>query len=187
MTIPVNELTDYMEDYLEEIKVNDLTTQTMKNYQFAINAFINYIQTEKPNLQEIDKTNIKRIIKDYKKYRKNILNNKNSSINNYLIRIVAFLNNSDVKTALGFDEKEHIRVELINEKKVLNTKISDKIDEATNNEYEEDVKSLEQWEIQEILSTINPIYHIRDKALIQFMARTGLRVSEVVSLNKTKS
>ena len=185
MAIQVNELTDYMEDYLEEIKINDLTTQTIKNYQFAITAFINYIKNEKPDLQEIDKTNIKRIIKDYKKYQKNVLKNKNSSINNYLIRIVAFLNNSDVKMALGFDEKEHIRVELISEKKVLNTKISDKIDEATNNEYEEDVKSLEQWEIQEILSTINPIYHIRDKALIQFMARTGLRVSEVVSLNKT--
>ena len=84
MAIQVNELTDYMEDYLEEIKINDLTTQTIKNYQFAITAFINYIKTEKPNLREIDKTNIKRIIKDYKKYRKNVLNNKNN-INHKLI------------------------------------------------------------------------------------------------------
>ena len=63
MAIQVNELTDYMEDYLEEIKVNDLTTQTIKNYQFAINAFIKYIQNEKPDLQEIDKTNIKQLIR----------------------------------------------------------------------------------------------------------------------------
>ena len=186
MAILITDLHNYLEDYLEEMQIKGLTNKTLKNYEFAISAFIKYIETEKENILEIDKTNLKRIIKDYKKYRKNVLNNKNSSINNYLIQIMAFLNNYDVKTALGFDERDKIKIDLLIENKVLNKKSKDHIDEEETPDYqEEDVKSLEQWEIKEILSTINPHYHIRDKAMIQFMARTGVRVSELVELNKT--
>ena len=100
MAILTTDLHNYLEDYIEEMQIKGLTNKTLKNYEFAISAFIKYIETEKKNILEIDKTNLKRIIKDYKKYRKNVLNNKNSSINNYLIQIMAFLNNYDVKTAL---------------------------------------------------------------------------------------
>ena len=131
MTIQVNELPNYLEDYLEEMQIKGLTNKTLKNYEFAISAFIKYIETEKQELQEIDKTNLKRIIKDYKKYRKNVLNNKNSSINNYLIQIMAFLNNYDVKTALGFDERDKIKIDLLIENKVLNKKSKDHIDKRS--------------------------------------------------------
>ena len=184
MTILVNDLTSYMEDYLEEMQVNGLTTQTLKNYQFAINTFIKYIQNEKKEIKTIDNTNIKRILKDYKKYRKNELNNKSSSINNYILRLLAFLNNPEVKVALGYDERDKIQVDLISEKKVLNKKPQDHIDEAEPVTYNENVKSLEQWEIQEILNTISD-FHVRDRAIIQFMSRTGVRLSELVALNKT--
>ena len=185
MAIQITELNSYLEDYLEELTINGLTNTTIKNYQFAINTFIKYLTTEKENIKELDKINIKRILKDYKKYRKTVLNNKSSSINNYLLRILAFVNNNDIKTALGYDERDKIQIDLINEKKVLDKKSTDTIDDAEETDYhQEDVKSLEQWEIREILDTISD-FHIREKAMIQFMARTGVRVSELVALNKT--
>ena len=46
MAILVTDLPNYLEDYLEEMQIKGLTNKTLKNYEFAISAFIKYIEID---------------------------------------------------------------------------------------------------------------------------------------------
>lgn len=100
-------------------------------------------------------------LKSLKKYviflRKN-KNCKQSTINSHIINISIFLNHLDIT---------------INTKKLM----------GRDNRKNKPIKYLESSEIQEVIGNI-PEKNLRDKVIILTLYHTGLRVSELVKLNK---
>lgn len=153
MVIKTKNLEKLLENYLDELQYENITSQTRKNYYQTIKLFIHYLKTN--NIEELNNTNIEKILKNYRKYRYNDKKNKFSTINSYIIQIQTFLKTLNIKTKTNLLAKEG----------------------------KKEPKYLTQNEVNEVIKTI-PETNIRDKAIIQTLYRTGLRVSELAKLNK---
>jgi site-specific recombinase XerD len=155
--IKTKKLTKKLENYLEELKViKNLSPKTVESNLLGNKLFIQYLK--KLNIENISDKNIDEILKQYIIYRKSTKNNTYSTINNYLKSIISFF-----KRCFNMD----IKVELPN-------------DHSKNKK----VKYLTIEEIKEVMENIPPRF-FRDKAVIQTLYRTGLRVSELSNLKKT--
>jgi site-specific recombinase XerD len=122
----------------------------------------NYKQTNNTFIKYLNEMNLKisenaeDILKKYIIYLKKDKDNSYSTINKYLQQIIQFL-------------------------KYLN--ITVEIQLPKDNTRNKKIKYLKPDEIQEVLKTV-PKYNVRDKAIIQTLYRTGLRVSELSNLKK---
>ena len=90
------ELEDYLDEYIIDKKENkNLTEETVEKKIYNILKFIEWLKNEK--VEEIDKKNIKRILKKYRSYCLNKGNNKRTTTKTYLLSVIDFLNYEEIQ------------------------------------------------------------------------------------------
>lgn len=154
MVINVEKLDDELKYYCGELEDLERSSRTIQNYYISNKLFISYLKTY--NIIELDNDNIDNIMKKYRSYLKTEQGNKPSTRKKYLKEIILFLETLDLKISIELPKDNH-----------KNKKI----------------KHLSMEEIQEVIETI-PKSMIRDRAIIQILSRTGVRVSELSNLKK---
>ena len=108
----------------------------------------------------------------------NSLNNIKSTVNSKLTITSTFLNNVNVKSAIGINEYERVIPPLFELNVASENEKEDNFDEEFHK-----IKCLEIYEVEEVVD-LTPDTKMRDKAIIKTLLHTGLRVSELVALNK---
>ena len=108
--IEVNELTDYLDEYLEEKQeVKNLTEETIRKQTFNISKFIEYLESE--GIDELNSGNVK------KQLHKRQRGNKRTTVKTYMMNILEFINSEDVQ--------EEIQHETIKMKDIIEVKAED--------------------------------------------------------------
>ncbi|MDO5851323.1 MAG: tyrosine-type recombinase/integrase, partial [Methanobacteriaceae archaeon] len=152
MTTEDLDLTEKLEEYLDDLTFENLSSITIKNYDCSNTHFIDYLNENKLDITK----NTDKILKKYRRYLYTEKHNKYNSINTHLISITQFLNYCNIKAKPPL---------------------------AKNPNKNKEPKYLTKSEINELLETV-PEKNIRDKTIIQTLYHTGLRISELVALNK---
>jgi site-specific recombinase XerD len=122
----------------------------------------NYRHTNEAFIKYLKTNNInignepEKVLKKFIIYLKRDRDNSYSTINKYLQQIIQFLNYLDISVQIKLPK---------------------------DNSKNKKIKYLRPDEVNEVLKTIDN-NHIRDKAIIQTLYRTGLRVSEICNLKK---
>ncbi|MDD3284555.1 MAG: tyrosine-type recombinase/integrase [Patescibacteria group bacterium] len=163
------------DDFLLNLQVNNYSTETIYNYERDVNSFINFLESESLDFEKLNKLHIDR----YKAYLYSIdrttCNNKSQekklssfSINRMLSSLRSYL-----KYLIEYDYKTSILPENI--KLVKNIKKHPKIPE-----FDQLVKLIEAPTKLEK----NEIVACRNRAMLELLFSTGMRISEIVNLNK---
>jgi site-specific recombinase XerD len=169
---------NYLEDFLLHIQTNNYSPETLYNYERDLKTFENFLKSE-VNLP-FEKIN-KRIIEQYKAYlvsrdRKTALGQKTKknlaagSINRCLSslrRYLKYLIKMDYKTPIAPQSIELLRTE----KK--HPRVS---------EFEEIIKLIES----PIQFEKNKIVALRNRAILEMLFSTGMRISELINLKKNQ-
>ncbi len=158
MYLTADLLEEKLKVYCDELEVlRNLSETTIKNYYTSNHIFIKYLKEKNIILNyEDDDGDISEILKKYIIYLRKEENNKYSTINKYLQQIISFL--------------EYLKIKIM-------------IDLPKDDSKNKKIKYLKHDEIKKVLDII-PKSAIRDKAIIQTLYRTGLRVSELANLKK---
>lgn len=153
-------------------KEKHFSSISVVNYQRFLKVFIEFLEgINKENLlpRQLDK----KIIQDYKLFIINRLNpNTNKSIkkstqNYYLISLrslVSFLDKNGINTSIKSNE-----INLVKQKNVNLIK---------------EIPNLRQLEILKSAPNINKINGLRDRAIIELLLSTGLKISQITKLDK---
>ncbi|HNV96995.1 MAG TPA: tyrosine-type recombinase/integrase [bacterium] len=163
------------DDFLLSLQVNNYSPETIYNYERDINCFINFLESEDLEFNKLNKLHIDR----YKAYLYSIDRSTSNdhesqiklssySVNRMLSALRSYLKyliEHDIKTPIL---PEHIRL-------VKNIKKHPKIPE-----FEALVKLIESPSKIET----NKIVASRNRAMLEVLFSTGMRISELVSLNK---
>ncbi|MDD4290269.1 MAG: tyrosine-type recombinase/integrase [Patescibacteria group bacterium] len=163
------------DDFLLSLQVNNYSPETIYNYERDINCFINFLSQEDLDFNKLNKLHIDR----YKAYLYSIDRSTSNdhesqiklssySVNRMLSALRSYLKyliEHDIKTPIL---PEHIRL-------VKNIKKHPKIPE-----FEALVKLIESPSKIET----NKIVARRNRAMLEVLFSTGMRISELVSLNK---
>jgi len=162
------------DDFLLSLKVNNYSPETIYNYERDVNCFINFLDSENLDFNKLDKLHIDR----YKAYLYSIdrstSNQKKAqsklssySVNRMLSSLRAYL-----RYLIEHDQKTSILPEYI--KLVKNIKKHPKVPEL------EALIKLIEFPSQ--IET-NKIVAARNRAMLEVLFSTGMRISELVSLN----
>lgn len=163
------------DDFLLSLQVNNYSPETIYNYERDINCFINFLESENLDFNKLNKLHIDR----YKAYLYSIdrsTSNENESqvkLSSYSVNRMLSALRSYLKYLIEHDVKASILPEYI--KLVKNIKKHPKIPE-----FEALVKLIEcpsKIETNNIVGT-------RNRAMLEVLFSTGMRISELVSLNK---
>ena len=101
--IEVDELTDYLDEYLEEKQeVKNLTEETVQKQTFNISKFIEYLEHE--GIDELNSGNVKKQLRHYRRYCLKKRGNKRTTVKTYMMNILEFINSEDVQ-----EEIQHCR------------------------------------------------------------------------------
>lgn len=158
MEIYTHKLNIELEQFCNELEnVKELSQTTVKNYYESNKLFIKWLKDN--NIEKLDKPI--EYIKEYSEYLKIKRNMNKNSRKTYLTQIIQFLR----YLKLDLDDNEL-------------KKSMPKVNGGTEPKY------LDMEEIQEIMKTI-PENQYRDRAIVQTLYKTGLRVSELVNLKKS--
>ena len=169
--IKVDELKEYIEEYIDEqTEAKNLTIRTIQNKKYNITQYIKYL-TEN-NITELNDKNIKRTLKQYRSHCLNKNKNKRSTTKTYLTSIIDFLNYDDIQT-----QTQHQKIQL---KNIIDVK---KENIETARKRIEKI-SLNPEQTKFYLNTIQKTGNIRDYTIIQTFLDTGIRLNELVQLNK---
>ena len=122
--------------------------------------------------------NVDEVLFEYRNYMTNTLNNIKTTVNSKLTITSTFLNDKKIKSLIGINEYERIIPPLYELNVASENEEEDNFDEDIHK-----IKCLELCEVQEVVDLI-PDTNIRDKAIIETLIHTWLRVSELVALNK---
>lgn len=163
----------YLDDFLLELKVNNLSLETIYNYERDLNVFQNFLNEISISFDKIDK----KTILNYKAYlvsqdrktaksqkgRKQLssfsINRMLSSLRSYLKYLIDMDYNTPISPSeikLVKTEKKHPKVAELEELKKL-------------------IESPDQFEKNKVVS-------IRNRAILETLFSTGMRISEVVNL-----
>ena len=148
---------NYINDYLNYLTIDkNYSLNTIKNYQNDLLTFYNYCETNNLNLLVVNDDNIRN-------YLKHLNNNlSNNSINRFISSLRGFY-------------KYLLR------ENIITTNPTTYIETPKNVKPLPTVLSKE--EVEKLLNiTLNNKYSYRNKAMIELMYATGLRVSELVNL-----
>ena len=170
--IRVNELEEYIEDYIDEqTEAKNLTQKTIKNKKFNIQQYIKYLKNN--NVTELNQRNIKRTLKQYRSYHLKEKQNKRTTVKIYLVSIIDFLNYEDVQLQIGHAK---LSVNEIIDVKTENIETARKRIEKI---------SLNHEQTEFYLDTIKRKGNIRDYSIVRTFLDTGIRLTELILLNKT--
>ena len=169
--IEVDELNGYLEEYLEEKQeVKNLTQETIKKQTFNISKFIEFL--EKEGIDELNSANVKKQLRQYRRHCLRKRGNKRTTVKTYMMNILEFINSEDVQ--------EEIRHEPIKMKDIIEVKTEDP--ETAKKRIEK--ISLTRPQSAFLLETINLKGNKRDYAICRTFLDTGMRLKELVLLNK---
>ena len=169
--IEVNELTDYLDEYLEEKQeVKNLTDETIRKQTFNISKFIEFL--EKNEIDEINKKNIKKQLRKYRRHCLKDNGNKRTTVKTYMMNILEFINSEDVQ--------EEIQHDTIKMKDIIEVKTEDP--ETAKKRIEK--ISLTKAQSKFFLNTIYETGNMRDYAMCKTFIDSGMRLKELVLLNK---
>ena len=100
--IEVDELTDYLDEYLEEKQeVKNLTQETIKKQTFNISKFIEYLEDE--GIDELNSGNVKKQLRHYRRHCLKQRGNKRTTVKTYMMNILEFINSEDVQEEIQHD------------------------------------------------------------------------------------
>lgn len=180
MAIAVKDMNTYLNSYLYDIQFKNknktILNRTISNYESGINLFIRFLEDSK--YSELTPENVDKVLFEYRNFMRNSLNNIKSTVNSKLTITSTFLNNINVKSAIGINEYERVIPPLF--------ELNVASENEKENNFDEDfhkIKCLEIHEVEEIVDLI-PDTKMCDKAILETLLHTGLRVSELVALNK---
>ena len=169
--IEVSELTDYLDEYLEEKQeVKNLTEETIKKQTFNISKFIEYLENE--GIDELNEKNVKKEIRHYRRYCLKKRNNKRTTVKTYMMNILEFINSEDVQ--------EEINHETIKMRDIIEVKSEDP--ETAKKRIEK--ISLTWPQSNFFLDTVDKNGNKRDYAICKTFIDSGMRLKELVLLNK---
>ena len=170
--IEVNELSDYLEEYLEEKQeVKNLTKETIRKQTFNISKFIEYLENQ--GVEELNDKNIKRQLRHYRRHCLKERGNKRTTVKTYMMNILEFINSEDVQ--------EDLQHEPIKMKDIIEVKSEDP--ETAKKRIEKISLSWPQSNF--FLDTIDLRGNKRDYAICRTFIDSGMRLKELVLLNKT--
>lgn len=170
--IAVDELTDYLDEYLEEKQeVKNLTQETIKKQTFNISKFIEYLEGN--GIDELNSTNVKKQLRHYRRHCLKQRGNKRTTVKTYMMNILEFINSEDVQ--------EEIQHDTIKMKDIIEVKAEDP--ETAKKRIEK--ISLTRPQSAFFLDTIQQAGNKRDYAICRTFIDSGIRLKELVLLNKT--
>ena len=169
--IEVNELNDYLDEYLEEKQeVKNLTEETIQKQTFNISKFIEYLENE--GIDELNEKNVKKQLRQYRRHCLKKRGNKRTTVKTYMMNILEFINSEDVQ--------EEIQHETIKMKDIIEVKAEDP--ETAKKRIEK--ISLTWQQSNFFLDTIQMSGNKRDYAICRTFIDSGMRLKELVLLNK---
>ena len=169
--IEVDELTDYLDEYLEEKQeVKNLTEETVKKQTFNISKFIEYLESE--GVSELNENNVKKQLRHYRRHCLKQRGNKRTTVKTYMMNILEFINSEDVQ-----DEIQH---ETIKMKDIIEVKAED----SETAKKRIDKISLTWPQSDFFLDTVRQSGNARDYAICRTFIDSGMRLKELVLLNK---
>ena len=169
--IEVDELTDYLDEYLEEKQeVKNLTEETVQKQTFNISKFIEYLEQE--GIDELNSGNVKKQLRHYRRYCLKKRGNKRTTVKTYMMNILEFINSEDVQ--------EEIQHDPIKMKDIIEVKAEDP--ETAKKRIEK--ISLTRPQSNYLLETIEMEGNKRDYAICATFLDSGMRLKELVLLNK---
>ena len=169
--IEVDELRDYLDEYLEEKQeVKNLTQETIKKQTFNISKFIEYLEEE--GIDELNDKNVKKELRHYRRYCLKQRGNKRTTVKTYMMNILEFINSEDVQ--------EEIQHETIKMKDIIEVKAEDP--ETAKKRIEK--ISLTRPQSNYFLQTVEMEGNKRDYAICATFLDSGIRLKELVLLNK---
>ena len=170
--IEVDELTDYLDEYLEEKQeVKNLTEETIKKQTFNISKFIEFL--EDSGIDELNDKNVKKQLRQYRRHCLKQRGNKRTTVKTYMMNILEFINSEDVQ--------EEIQHETIKMKDIIEVKSEDP--ETAKKRIEK--ISLTWQQSNFFLDTIQKSGNVRDYAICRTFIDSGMRLKELVLLNNT--
>ena len=164
-----------LDNYLLNLQVNNYSTETIYNYERDLNSFINFLESENINFNKLNKFHIDR----FKAYLYSVdrvtINQElpESKLSSYSVNRILSALRSYLKYLIEYDYKSPILPEHI--KLVKNIKKHPKIPE-----FKQLVRLIESPSKFEK----NLIVASRNRAMLELLFSTGMRISELVSLNK---
>lgn len=169
--IETEELNSYLEDYIEEKQeIKNLTTETIKKQTFNINKFIKFLKNNK--IKDLNKRNIKKELKKYRRYCLRDRGNKRTTVKTYMMNIIEFVNSEEVIDEIGHDP--------IKMKDIIEVKVEDP--ETAKKRIEK--ISLTKPQSEFFLDTIEENGNRRDYAIAKVFLDSGIRLKELANLNK---
>ena len=170
--LATSELNDYLEEYLEEKQeVKNLTEETIKKQTFNISKFIHFLEDK--GVEELTDSNVKKQLRQYRRYCLKQRENKRTTVKTYMMNILEFINSEDVQ--------EEIQHETIKMKDIIEVKAEDP--ETAKKRIEK--ISLTRPQSNYLLQTIELEGNIRDYAICATFLDSGMRLKELVLLNKS--
>ena len=169
--IEVDELTDYLDEYLEEKQeVKNLTEETIKKQTFNISKFIEFLEFN--GVEELNEDNVKKQLRKYRRHCLKQRGNKRTTVKTYMMNILEFINSEDVQ--------EEIHHDPIKMKDIIEVKAEDL--ETAKKRIEK--ISLTWQQSNFFLDTIKQSGNVRDYAICRTFIDSGMRLKELVLLNK---
>ena len=170
--IKVKYLADYIDEFIEEKQeVKNLTNDTAKKQAYNISRFIIWLQNQE--ITELNHDNIRRVLRQYRRYHLKEKQNKRTTVKTYLLNVIDFLNYDEIRKQT---QHKKIKIKEIIEVKTENQETARKRIEKI---------SLTKPQSDFFLNTILKSGNIRDYAICKTFIDTGIRLKELVLLNKT--
>ena len=153
---------EWLEDYMHYLRVEKgLSLNTQENYKRDLSFFFSKIEEKKQRIKDIDRANIIDFLSDYKK------NHSPNSVNRMLSSLRQFY--------LFLKQNNYIDHNPMSN-----------IDMPKKDKHLPDTLTLE--EVEAIIETpdVNTVLGLRDRAILETMYATGLRVSELIHLKQNE-